>query len=174
MFNPRSSRALCALACTVALAAFAGCGGDDDETSAGSDTTEQTTTDESTGGGDGGEYTQAFRAAGEDFRDAAQAAATKVAGANDMAERSKALEGLKGVVIDAADEFETLDPPAEAQADHDKLVSQFRGVADQVDAVKNALESGDQAAAQSAAQKLQGSQTEITETLTSIESKVQE
>jgi len=178
MLNHRSSKALCALASALALAAFAGCGGDeDDEQSAGSDTTGQTaTTDEPTGGdssgGDDAEYKEAFRAAGKDFRDAAQASASKVASASDTPGRVRALEGLKGVVTDAADDFEALEPPADAEADHDKLVSQFRGVADEVDAVKTALESEDQAAAQAAALELQRAQAAITKTLANIESKV--
>lgn len=177
MLNHRSSKALCALASALALAAFAGCGGDDDdEQSAGSDTTGQTATDEPTGGDSSGggdaEYREAFQAAGKDFRDAAQASASKVASASDTPGRVRALEGLKGVVTDAADGFEALEPPADAEADHDKLVSQFRGVADEVDAVKTALESEDQAAAQAAALELQRAQAAITKTLTSIESKV--
>lgn len=169
MLNHRRSKALCALASVLALAAFAGCGGDDDdEQSAGSDTTGQTAT---TDGGDA-EYKEAFRAAGKDFRDAAQASASKVASASDTPGRVRALEGLKGVVTDAADDFEALEPPADAEADHDKLVSQFRGVADEVDAVKTALESEDQAAAQAAALELQRAQAAITKTLTNIESKV--
>jgi hypothetical protein len=176
MFDPRSSKALCALACALALAAFTGCGGDDDEKSAGSDSTEQTTTTDepaaSSGGGDRGEYKEDFRAAGEDFRNAAKTSAEKVAGATDTAARVNALEGLKGVVTDAADDFEALDPPADVKADHEKLVSQFRGVADEVDAVKSALESDDQAAAQEAAQNLQRAQVEISSTLIDIESKV--
>ncbi|MDQ3645084.1 MAG: hypothetical protein M3356_06225 [Actinomycetota bacterium] len=173
MLEHRSFKALCALACALALAGFAGCGGDDDdEKSAGGTATEETTGGASSGGGDDAEYKQAFQAAGEDFRNAAQAAAGKVQSATDTAGRVQALEGLKTVVGDAADDFEALDPPADVKADHDKLVSQFRGVATEVDAVRTALKTDDQAAAQAAAQGLQGAQAEITETLGRIEAKV--
>lgn len=174
MLNHRTSKALCALASALALAAFAGCGGDDDdEPSAGANaTTEETTATTSSDGGDVAEYKKDFQAAGADFKDAAQAASEKVTSATDAAGRVAALEELKGVVTDAADDFEALDPPADVKADNDELVSQFRGVAEEVDAVKNALESEDQAAAQAAAQRLQKAQTAIGETLASIESKV--
>ena len=182
MLNLRSSKALCALASALALAAFAGCGGDDDdEQSAGTSTTEatsgtaaeETPRDSSTGGGDLAQYKEDFQAAGSDFKDAAQASSEEVTSATDTPGRVQALEGLKNVVTGAADDFEALEPPTDVQADNDKLVSQFRGVADEVDAVKNALESGDQAAAQAAAQRLQRAQTAIGKTLASIESKVE-
>ena len=92
--------------------------------------------------------------------------------ATDTAGRVQALEKLKDVVIVAADDFEALDPPADVQADNDKLVSQFRDVADEVDAVKKALQSGDQAAADAAAKRLEQAETAIGKTLDSIESKV--
>lgn len=174
MLNHRTSKALCALASALALAAFAGCGGDDDdETSAATNTTtEETAATTSSDGGDVDEYKKAFQAAGADFKDAAQASSEDVQAATDTAGRVQALEGLKDVVTDAADDFEALDPPADVQADNDKLVSQFRGVAEEVDAVKNALDTEDQAAAQAAAQRLQQAQTAIGKTLASIESKV--
>jgi hypothetical protein len=170
MLNHRSSKALCALVSALALAGFSGCGDDDEEKSAGATTEETTSSSSSDGAVDA--YKKEFEAAGTDFRDAAKDSATDVQGATDTAGRVKALEGLKGVVTDAADSFEGLDPPAEVQADNDKLVSQFRSVAEQVDAVKNALQSEDQPAAQAAAQRLQRAQTTIGKTLTSIESKV--
>ncbi len=175
MLNHRTSKALCALASVLALAAFNGCGDDDDdETSAATNTTttEETTATTSSEGGDVAEYKTAFQAAGSDFKDAAQASSEDVQAATDTAGRVQALEGLKGVVTDAADDFEALDPPADVKADNDKLVSQFRGVAEEVDAVKNALDTEDQAAAQAAALRLQQAQTAIGKTLASIESKV--
>ncbi len=157
MLNLRSSKALCALVSALALAALAGCGGDDDNASS---------------GGDVAQYKKEFKAAGTDLRDAAKDSAAEVKGASDTAGRVKALEGLKGVVIDSAEDFDALDPPKKVEADHDKLVSQFRGVAEGVDAVKNALESGDPAAAREATQKLQSAQTAVGKTLASIEAKV--
>ena len=175
MPKPLSTKALCALAAAVALAGFTACGSDDDENgSASTTTTEETTSTaaEDTGGGDVEQYKQEFQAAGSDFKDAAEAASSKVTSATDNDGRVKALEGLKDVVTDAADDFAALDPPASVQADNDKLVEQFRGVADEVDAVRNALQSSDQAAATAAAQRLQKAQGEIGKTLASIESKV--
>ena len=173
MHNHRTFKALCALVSALALAASAGCGGDDDdEKSAGTPTTEETAATTSSDGGDVAEYKKDFQAAGADFKNAAQASSEEVTTATDTAGRVQALEGLKGVVTDAADDFEALDPPADVKADNDELVSQFRGVAEEVDAVKNALESEDQAAAQAAAQRLQKAQTAIGKTLASIESKV--
>lgn len=180
MPNHRRSKALCAVASALALAAFGGCGGDDDdaEDASSATTTEQAapaqTAAETTpsGGGDVDKYKTDFQAAGEDFKDAAQASSEEVSSATDAAGRVQALEGLKGVVDDAADDFEALDAPAEVKPDNDKLVSQFRGVAKEVDAVRKALESNDQPAAQAAAQRLQKAQSAIGKTLASIESKV--
>jgi len=157
MLNVRSSKALCALASAVALAAPAGCGGDDDSSSS---------------GGDVAQYKKEFQAAGKDLRDAAKDSAAEVKGAKDTAGRVQALEGLKGVVTDSVEDFDALDPPKKVKADHDKLVSQFRGVAEGVDAVKNALKSGDQAAARAATERLQRAQTAVGKTLASIEAKV--
>ena len=184
MPNLRRSKLLCALASALALAVFAGCGGDDgDEKSASGNTAEETTaTEEATAseeattsppsGGDVSQYKEDFKTAGEDFKDAAQASAADVKSATETASKVQALEGLKGVVTDAADDFEALDPPADVKADHEKLVSQFRGIAGEVEAVKKALEANDETAAQAAVQRLQQAQAAIGETLASIESKV--
>jgi len=178
MPNLRRSKLLCALASALALAVFAGCGGDDgDEKSASGNTAEEATaTEEATtsppSGGDVSQYKEDFKTAGEDFKDAAQASAADVKSATETASKVQALEGLKGVVTDAADDFEALDPPADVKADHEKLVSQFRGIAGEVEAVKKALEANDETAAQAAVQRLQQAQAAIGETLASIESKV--
>lgn len=176
MLKPFSSKALCALVLAVALAGFAGCGGGDDDKNkdnASTTTTEETTSTaaEDSGGGDVEQYKKDFQAAGSDFKDAAEASSKEVTTATDTAGRVKALDGLKDVVTNAADDFEALDPPEAVQADNDKLVSQFRTVADEVDKVRKALESSDQPAA-AAAQRLQKAQADIGKTLASIESKV--
>lgn len=165
-----TSKRLCALIAALMLVAFAGCGDDDSESSGAS--TEQTETSSSASGGDTQQYKQEFRSAGEEFKDAAQRASDKVQSATGPNARAQALVGLKEAVTDAADNFEGLDPPAEVEPANDKLVSQFRGVAREVDAVREALESTDPAAAQAAAQRLQQAQAAIGKTLASIESEV--
>lgn len=176
MFDHHSSKMLCTLTSVLALTAFTACGSDDEsESGAGSNTvTEQSTATSSSSSGDdaAAQYREEFQAAGEDFKDAAQASSQKVQNAGSPAARVKALGGLKDVVTDAADDFSKLDPPANVKPDNDKLVTQFRGVAREVDAVKNALKSTDPAAAQAAAQRLQQAQGDIGKTLASIESKV--
>ncbi len=157
MLNLRSSKALCALALALSLTAFAGCGGDDDSSSS---------------GGDAAQYKKEFRAARAELQKGAKAAAAEVKGATDTAGKVKALEGLKGVLTDSAEKFDALDPPKKVKADHDKLVPQFRGVFEGVDAVKKALESEDQAAARAATQRLQQAQTAVGKTLARIETKV--
>ncbi len=160
MRNHRRSKALCAAVAALALAGFAGCGGDDEGKSAGNSKEEVA------------QYQKTFRAAGADFKKAAEKSATEVKSADDTAGRVKALEGLNGAVNEAADDFAALEVPEKVKSDNDKLVSQFRGLAKEVDGVKNALDSGDQGAAQAAAQKLQSAQESIGKTLIRIESKL--
>lgn len=179
MLNRLRTKTICTIVALGALLAFAGCGGDDEEPSgdAGSTTTTETQTETqaetASGGGELEQYKEDFLAAGEDFKKATQTASSQTQSAQTTQGRVEGLEALETSVTEAADDFESLDPPENVQADHDELVGQFRSLADNVDAVKQALQSEDQEAAQAAAKKLQQNQSSIQQTLESIRQKVE-
>jgi hypothetical protein len=175
-------RTICALLVVGSLVAFTGCGGDDKKSDSGGgsanttstepSTTANTPPEDSTGGGDKAAYKTGAEKAANDFKESAQAASEQVKAATTPEDRLKGLDALKASVTQAADDFEALDPPADVKADNDELVQEFRDLATIVDDVKSAVESKDQAAAQAALGKLAQSQSKITQTITSIESKI--
>ena len=179
---PNIIRTLCALLVVGSLVAFTGCGGDDKKSDSGGgsanttstepSTTANTPPEDSTGGGDKAAYKTGAEKAANDFKESAQAASEQVKAATTPEDRLKGLDALKASVTQAADDFEALDPPADVKADNDELVQEFRDLATIVDDVKSAVESKDQAAAQAALGKLAQSQSKITQTITSIESKI--
>ena len=176
-------RTLCALLVVGSLVAFTGCGGDDKKSDSGKSGSAETTattpadtgsteTPEDTGGGDKAAYKAGATKAANDFKESAQAASEQVKAATTPEDRLKGLDSLKDSVNQAADDFEALDPPADVKADNDELVGEFRELASIVDDVKSAVQSKDQAAAQAALGKLAESQSKITQTISSIESKI--
>jgi hypothetical protein len=182
MLTKRFTRALCALFMLGALVAFTGCGGDDNKSSSSSsDTTAATTpapatdttdTGGSTGGGSLADYKAGAEKAANDFKNSAQAASTKVAGASDTAGKIAGLEALKKSVSDAADAFEALNPPANLKADNAELVDEFRQLASAVDDVEQALKTNDQQKAAAALPKLTNLQGKIGQTIARIQSKI--
>jgi soluble cytochrome b562 len=170
MLNPRRSRALCALATAAALVAFSGCGGSDNKSDTGGSSTSTTTT--SSSGGDVAQYKKEFLAAATKFRDATTTASQEVQTATTTDGKVQGLESLKGAVTTAADDFAALQPPSNVKPDNDELVSGFRAFAADVDAVEQALKSGNKAAGKAAAEKLTQDQTKIKQTLANIQSKV--
>jgi soluble cytochrome b562 len=172
MLNPRRSRALCALATAAALVAFTGCGGDDKKSDSGSGSSTTATSTTSSGGGDVAQYKKDFLAAATKFKDATTTASQEVQSATTTDGKVKGLESLKGAVTTAADDFAALQAPPNVKPDNDELVSGFRAFAADVDAVEQALKSGDKAAGKAAAQKLTEDQTKIKQTLSNIQSKV--
>jgi len=178
VLNLFRTKTMCTLAAAGALAAFAGCGDDEEATgdggsSAATETQADTQTETTSGGGDAEEYAQEFLAAGEDFKEATDKASSQTQSATTTEARVEGLEALEASVTEAADDFEALDPPANVEADHDRLVSEFRSLAANVDEVKQALQSGDQQAAQGTATELQENQAEIQEILASIRRKIE-
>ena len=147
---PKLVRILCALLVLGSLVAFTGCGGGDTKA----------------------DYKKGAEKAANHFKDSAQAASAQVQSATTDEERLKALDALKASVSKAADDFDALDPPKNVKADNDELVSEFRDLASIVDDVKGAVQSKDQAAAQAALGKLAESQSKISTTIQSIESKI--
>ena len=152
---PKTVRILCALLVLSSLVAFTGCGDD-----------------KKSGGDTKAEYKKGAEKAAQDFKDSAQSASAQVKSATTDEDRLKGLDALKASVNQAADDFEALDPPDNVKADNDELVGEFRELASIVDDVKGAVQSKDQAAAQAALGKLAQSQSKITTTIQSIESKV--
>ena len=174
MLSTHRLRALIALFAACALVGFTGCGGDDDKKDSG-DNGSQTTSDSGSsdsGGGDVAEYKEGAEKAANDFKNAAQAASEKTQSATTTEDKIAGLDALKDSVNQAADDFEALDPPANVKADNDELVAEFRQLASDVDAVKEALKTQDQAKAQAALTRLQSNQTKIGETIASIQSKI--
>lgn len=177
MLNIHRSRALCALSAAAALVAFTGCGSSDKKdtgssatTSPAPATTPASTT--STGGGSVGDYKAGAEKASNDFKNSAQAASAQVKSATDTAGKVKGLEALKASVNTAADDFSKLNPPANVKADNDQLVSEFRSLAGNVDAVEKALQSNDQAAAKAALPRLAQDEARIKATIDSIQTKI--
>ena len=150
MLRTNRFHAACVLALSAALVVLPGCGG-----SSATDT-----------------YKNDAKKAGQAFKDSAQAASAKIKAAPDRAGKIAGLDGLKASVNKAADDFSKLKPPSKVQADNDALVSELRALAGDVDAVQQALRTGNATAAAAAVPKLQGDETKITVTIASIEQKV--
>jgi hypothetical protein len=179
MLTDRPSRVLCALVAAGALVAFTGCGGNDNKSNSSSNAgtaPATTTTPSDTGGASGGgsvaDYRTGAEKAANDFKNAAQAASSKVSAAGTADEKVAGLEALKGAVTQAADDFAALNPPANVKADNDELVQEFRDLATTVDDVEQALKTNDQAKAAAAAPKLTSLQTKIGATIARIQSKI--
>jgi len=165
------TRVLCVLALAGMLVAFTGCGGDDKKSSS------EATTTESSGGGDSGsgslaDYKAGATKAANDFKNSAQAASTKVQSGTSPEDKLSGLDALKQSVTQAADDFESLNPPANLKADNDELVGEFRNLASIIDEVKTAIQDKDQQKAAAALPKLGQEQGKIAQTITRIQSKL--
>jgi hypothetical protein len=73
----------------------------------------------------------------------------------DKAQQLAGIREFKTVLTNATDKLDALKPPEDYKGVHDKLVGELRKVAADVQAVGDAIEAQDSAAAQTAAQKLQ-------------------
>jgi hypothetical protein len=161
-----------------ALVAFTGCGGSDNKSSSSSSTattpapaTDTTATGGSSGGGSLADYKTGAEKAANDFKNSAQAASTKVAGATG-AGKIAGLEALKASVTQAADAFQALNPPSNLKADNAELVAEFRSLASVVDQVEQAVKSHDQSKAAAVAPQLVDLQTKIATTIARIQTKL--
>jgi hypothetical protein len=176
-------RTLCALIAAASLVAFAGCGGSDKKSDSGgangtqttpatAPATVSTTPSAEGGGGSVAKYKSGVEKATNDFKQSAQAASEQLKGAGSAAQRLKGLDVFKDSVNQAADDFAALDPPASVKAENDRLVTEFRDLAGTVDDVKSAIQKKDTAAAKQALGQLTQSQGKITQTLSTIQSKI--
>jgi hypothetical protein len=160
--SPRSG-ALCALAAAAAIVALPGCGGGSKHSS---------TTATTTGNGSLASYKVGFLQAATVFKNAAQTASTQALSAKDTATKLKSIEALRTAISQAADAFAKLSPPANIKADHDRLVTEFRQFASDVDGIRSAAEARDTAAATAAGKRVQQDQTQLRATLASISAKL--
>jgi hypothetical protein len=145
-------RALCALAAVASLVAFAGCGG-----------SSSSSTDN---------YKKDAQKVATDFKNAAQAAGAELKTATTLDQRVKGLQALKASVDNAANGFEKLTPPSNVKGDQDTLVSGFRALSGDIDAVTQAVKTNDKAAAQAALPKLQADQAKVLSAVQSLQSKI--
>jgi hypothetical protein len=170
MFTDHRSRALCALAAAGALVAFPGCGSSSKKSTSTSAAT--TTAPATTGGGDVASYKAGAQKAASAFKTSAAAASAQVKGATDTAGKVKGLESLKASVNTAADDFSKLNPPANAKAENDQLVQEFRSLANNVDSVEQALKTNDKNKAASALPRLAQDEANIAKTLAALQAKI--
>jgi hypothetical protein len=118
------------------------------------------------------DYKKQAEKAANDFKNNAQAASAKVSSATTDQGRFAGLDALKGAVNQAADDFDKLDPPDSAKKYNDDLVTELRTLASDIDQVKQAAQSKDQAKAQQLLIKLQQDQSQIQSTLDQLEKSV--
>ena len=167
---------LCAFALAGALVAFTGCGGSAKKSSSSNTAATTTpgapTTPAPSGGGTLADYKAGVTKAGTDFKNAAQAASSKVQSGATVQDKLSAFDELKNSVSTAADNFEKLNPPANLKADNAKLVAEFRDFASVIGDVQIALKNKDQAKASTVLRRLATLQTDIAVTLARIQSKL--
>jgi hypothetical protein len=166
------TRVLCALALVGALAAFAGCGGSDKKSSSSTTATTTPSGGGSTGGGSIADYKTGATTAANNFKNAAQAASTKVQSGSTPADKLAGLDDLKKSVDQAANDFEALNPPANLKSDNAQLVKEFRDLATIIDDVKTAIQNKDQAKAAAVLPRLGTAQSNIAQTIARIQSKI--
>lgn len=168
----RLFRALCVLALSGALVAFAGCGGSDKKSTSSTSSTPSSASTTSSGGGSVADYKAGAETAANNFKNSAQAASAKVSSATTPADKVAGLEALKASVSKAADDFEALNPPANLKSDNAELVQEFRDLSTTVNDVETALKNNDQSKAAAALPKLTNLQTKIGATIARIQQKV--
>lgn len=145
----------------LALVALGGCGGDnsskDSSTQASTDSTEPSTasTDSSPSGGQAGQYGADLRQILSDFTASFQASAGALQQAKSVPDAAGNLTAMENSLQTAADSIKALEPPAAAQAGQDQLVSALEGFSSRLSPITTAAASGDNQAANSAANDLQ-------------------
>jgi hypothetical protein len=172
MRNSIYTRLLCAIALAGALVAFSGCGGSDNKSSSSSSNTTATAGGGNSGAGSLADYKAGVTKAGQDFKNAAQAASSKVQNGATVQDKLAGFDELKKSVTTAADSFQQLNPPANLKADNSKLVTELRDLGSSIGDVQTALKNKDRAQAAAVLQRLAKAQTDISTTLGRIQAKL--
>jgi hypothetical protein len=147
----------------VGLIALAGCGGDDstDSSSSSSDALSNE------------EYAQQAQAILLEFGTSFQQLGTEISGSKDPQEFSDLVNQAEDEIQGAIDDFDALQPPADAQEGHDQTLSALENFSSKLTDVSEAADSGDDQALQEAAQALQQAgldfQSELTQAAQSLQ-----
>lgn len=147
----------------VGLIALAGCGGDDstDSSSSSSDALSNE------------EYAQQAQAILLEFGTSFQQLGTEISSSKDPQEFSDLVNQAEDEIQSAIDDFDALQPPADAQEGHDQTLSALENFSSKLTDVSEAADSGDKQALQEAAQALQQAgldfQAELTQAAQSLQ-----
>lgn len=144
----------------VGLIAVAGCGSSDSTDSS----TSATLTDD--------EYTQQAEAILISFGTSFQQLGTQISNSKDTAQFSDLVNQAETEIQGAIDDFSALNPPADAQAGNDQVLSALENFSSKLTDVSDAADSGDKQALAEAATALQSAgvdfQTELTQAQQSL------
>ena len=114
------------------------------------------------GGGDEREdYRRGAQRAADEFKQAAQAAASQLKETDGLREKLPGLRSFKASVDELASDFEGLDPPEELEALNDEAVTHMRALSADLGMYERAAQAGDEQEAQALGPKLQTDQSQL-------------
>ena len=131
-------RAPAILTVAAVAAALVGCGGDDRE-----------------------DYRRGAQRAADEFKQAAQAAATQLKETDGLRQKLPGLRAFRTSVDELASDFEELDPPEELEPLNDEAVTHMRALSKDLGRYEQAAEAGDEQGAQALGPQLQTDQSEL-------------
>ncbi len=128
-----------ALVTTAAIAvALAGCGGDRQE-----------------------DYRKGAQRAADEFKQAAQAAASQLKETDGLREKLPGLRSFKASVDELASDFEALEPPEELEPLNDEAVTHMRALSEDLGRYEQAAEAGNEEAVRALGPRLQADQSQL-------------
>lgn len=123
---------------TAVVVALMGCGGDERE-----------------------DYRRGTQRAADEFKQAAQAAATQLKETDGLQEKLPGLRAFRASVDELASDFEELDPPEDLEPLNDQAVRHMRALSTNLGRYEQAAEEGDEQGAQALGPQLQTDQSEL-------------